>query len=157
MLWINNPDCAEARSQYYRLFSYQYAHGGLQHIGQNLISLLGFGAALESVVGPWFTFLFYETGGVFGALLWSWAYPFEGIVGCSCGIYGIIGGLVAFCILKPESMSHRAHIALAIAMAGTHTPSQHTLTTTPSQHTLTTRLLTSPCTPLNTHDTNICT
>ena len=80
-------DCADKTGEYYRLFSYQYAHGGLLHIGMNLVSLLGFGATLESMVGPLFTFLFYETSAVFGAMAWSWAYPFEGIVGMSCGMH----------------------------------------------------------------------
>ena len=120
-------DCADKTKQYYRLFSYQYAHGGLLHIGMNVVSLLGFGSSFEIMVGPWCTFLFYELSAVFGALAWSWAYPYEGIVGMSCGIYGIIGGLVAFCILKHDSMTHRAHVVLAIAMAGKHIAFQKTL------------------------------
>jgi rhomboid protease GluP len=79
--------------QWWRLITAMFLHGGLIHIGFNMMSLMQFGPALEELYGsPRFLFLYTLTGAV-GFLFSALAGHFS--LGASGALLGIIGAILA--------------------------------------------------------------
>lgn len=91
----------------WQLLTFQFLHGGLLHLGFNLIALWCFGRYVEVRLGkPHFLMLYFLSGiagGLLQALLgWVFPYHFGGpTVGASAGICGL---LAAFSMLEPEGI-----------------------------------------------------
>lgn len=78
---------------WYRLATAMFLHGGLIHIGFNMMSLMEFGPALEELYGsPRFLFLYVVTG-VCGFL--ASAATVHLSVGASTALLGLIGAIIA--------------------------------------------------------------
>src|SRR5207244_8345261 len=97
--WIVND------GQIWRLWTYQFLHGGALHIFFNLYALLSLGPATEDVYGPARTAaLYWITGLGAGAISLGWRlfwYFFTGgashlplMIGASGAIFGLIGLLI---------------------------------------------------------------
>ena len=56
--------------QLWRLFSYQFAHGGFMHLLFNMYGLWLFGQGVEQLLGPRRFLQLYLFSGVVGALIW---------------------------------------------------------------------------------------
>jgi rhomboid protease GluP len=79
--------------QWWRLITAMFLHGGLIHIGFNMMTLMQVGPTLEEVYGsPRFLFLYTLTGAV-GFLFSSFAGHFS--LGASGALLGIIGAILA--------------------------------------------------------------
>jgi rhomboid protease GluP len=79
--------------QWWRLITAMFLHGGLIHIGFNMMTLMQFGPTLEEVYGsPRFLFLYTLTGAV-GFLFSAFAGHFS--LGASGALLGIIGAILA--------------------------------------------------------------
>jgi rhomboid protease GluP len=79
--------------QWWRLITAMFLHGGLIHIGFNMMTLMQVGPTLEEVYGsPRFLFLYTFTGAV-GFLFSSLAGHFS--LGASGALLGIIGAILA--------------------------------------------------------------
>lgn len=79
--------------QWWRLITAMFLHGGLIHIGFNMMALMQFGPTLEEVYGsPRFLFLYTVTGAI-GFLLSAFAGHFS--LGASGAILGVIGAILA--------------------------------------------------------------
>jgi len=79
--------------QFWRLITAMFLHGGLIHIGFNMMTLMQFGPAVEDLYGsPRFLFLYAVTGAV-GNLFSSLAGHFS--LGASGALLGIIGAVLA--------------------------------------------------------------
>jgi membrane associated rhomboid family serine protease len=81
-----------ASFEIWRLFTYQFLHGSVMHLGLNMLMLWMFGSELESRWGQRFFLKYYFLCGVGGALLftavrWGTLIP---SVGASGAIYGIL-------------------------------------------------------------------
>jgi membrane associated rhomboid family serine protease len=79
--------------EWYRLVTAMFLHGGLIHIGFNMVVLLDIGPIVEEVYGSARYLFLYVVMGVVGYLLSAWAGHFS--VGASGAIMGIIGLLIA--------------------------------------------------------------
>lgn len=79
--------------QWWRLVTAMFLHGGLIHIGFNLMVLMDFGPPLEELYGSARYLFFYVAAGVFGYILSSFAGHFS--VGASGAILGLVGLLLA--------------------------------------------------------------
>jgi rhomboid protease GluP len=79
--------------EWYRLVTAMFLHGGLIHIGFNMMVLLDIGPMVEEVYGSARYLFLYITMGVVGFLLSAWRGSFS--VGASGAILGIIGLLIA--------------------------------------------------------------
>jgi rhomboid protease GluP len=100
--------------QIWRLWTYQFLHGGLIHIGFNLYALLSLGPATEDVYGPSKTAVLYWVTGVFAGLA-SFGMKLAtyfgthgqgqmGItIGASGAIFGLIGLLIGHAIRRGGS------------------------------------------------------
>jgi rhomboid protease GluP len=79
---------------WYRLIVSDYLHGGLIHIGFNMMVLLDIGPVVEEVYGSARYFFFYTVCGFCGSLL-SAKFSANPSVGASGAILGLIGILIA--------------------------------------------------------------
>ena len=79
--------------EWWRLITAMFLHGGLIHIGFNMMTLMQFGPAVEELYGsPRFLFLYTLTGAV--GFLFS-ALRFHFSLGASGALLGIIGAVLA--------------------------------------------------------------
>ena len=89
-----------------------FLHGGMFHLGGNMLALWVFGRRIEDACGPWRFLLFYLTCGVTADLvhtLVEWESTIPGI-GASGAIFGIMG---SYLILYPNGRI-RAFIPISI-------------------------------------------
>ena len=112
------PSCTSARGNTWRLVSAQFTHGGIAHIGGNTLAALIYGSILEcSHPFHWvITILTYEMGCIFGCLGHSYVWPFEGMIGCSTGIYGLIGCCISHIILDKDTLDPFLFKVLVVAL-----------------------------------------
>ena len=89
-----NKSCDDVRREVWRLFSNQFCHSSLQHIGYNTIMLLFFGFSCEILNGWLYSLFVFEAGVLFGTMAFSIGSPFMGLVGCSHGVAGLFGGVI---------------------------------------------------------------
>jgi rhomboid protease GluP len=79
---------------WYRLLTATYLHGGLIHIGFNMMVLLDIGPVVEEIYGSARYFFFYTVCGICGSLL-SARFGSAPAVGASGAILGLVGILIA--------------------------------------------------------------
>jgi rhomboid protease GluP len=79
---------------WYRLLTATYLHGGLIHIGFNMMVLLDIGPVVEEIYGSARYFFLYTVCGICGSLL-SARFGSAPAVGASGAILGLIGILIA--------------------------------------------------------------
>lgn len=92
-LGASHPYPIFAQHEYWRVVTAMFLHGGLLHIGFNMMALMQFGPALEEVYGsPRYLFLYVVTG-AFGFLLSAFTGHFS--LGASGALLGIMGAMIA--------------------------------------------------------------
>jgi rhomboid protease GluP len=79
--------------EWWRLVTAMFLHGGLIHIGFNMMVLMDFGPPLEELYGSAKYLFFYVLTGVFGYLISSLLGHFS--IGASGAILGLVGLLLA--------------------------------------------------------------
>ena len=79
--------------QWYRLITAMFLHGGLIHIGFNMMSLMQLGPALEELYGSARYFFLYIVTGAFGFLASSFIGHYS--LGASGGLLGLVGAMLA--------------------------------------------------------------
>jgi len=80
------------------IFTYQFLHGGLLHLGFNMLALFFFGPRLEARMGGNRFLGLYLASGAGGAAL-SLLTPFSAIIGASGAVFGV---LLAFARYYPR-------------------------------------------------------
>jgi rhomboid family protein len=104
-LWpFNNPNPMQfADFQIWQVVSYMFLHGGLWHIGLNMLMLWMFGMEVENTWGSRNFLIFYFVCGISAALANLFVAPLfsspGATIGASGGVYGV---LVAFAMLFPN-------------------------------------------------------
>jgi membrane associated rhomboid family serine protease len=99
------------------LITYQFLHGGWDHLGMNMVTLLAFGAGVEPVVGKARYLILYLGGGVAGALTeTAVAAPgSDGVVlGASAGISAVFGALLIVRALYPRRAGRFGFVPMAL-------------------------------------------
>lgn len=112
------PSCSSARSNTWRLVTSQFTHAGIQHIGGNTLAALVYGSLLECT-HPYhwlIAILVYEMGCVFGCLGHSYVWPFEGMIGCSTGIYALIGCCISHVLLDRDTLNRSVYYGLIVTL-----------------------------------------
>src|ERR1700692_2236767 len=79
--------------QWYRLITAMFLHGGLIHIGFNMMALMQLGPALEELYGSARYFFLYIFTGAFGFLISSFMGSSD--LGASGGLLGLVGAMLA--------------------------------------------------------------
>eukprot|EP01038_Epipyxis_sp_PR26KG_P011348 gene11348-15215_t len=105
------PNCSDSRQELWRLLSYQFVHAGFVHIIGNTLCGFFYGAILELFhqLGFMITVVIYELSIIFGALGHSYFYPFVALIGCSPGVYGLIGAVASFNYLYSNKIGTRTY------------------------------------------------
>ncbi|HUB96145.1 MAG TPA: rhomboid family intramembrane serine protease [Stellaceae bacterium] len=78
--------------------TYQFLHGGIEHIAVNMLGLVAFGAGVEQRLGPWRFLAFYLVCGVIGAFAELAIDPHSTdlMIGASASISGLFGAILRF-------------------------------------------------------------
>jgi rhomboid protease GluP len=92
-LGISSPYGIYYLHQWYRLITAMFLHGGLIHIGFNMMALMQLGPALEELYGSSRYFFLYIFTGAFGFLVSSLLGTNS--LGASGGLLGLIGAMLA--------------------------------------------------------------
>jgi rhomboid protease GluP len=79
--------------QWYRLITAMFLHGGLIHIGFNMMALMQLGPALEELYGSARYLFLYVVTGAFGFLVSSYFGTFS--LGASGAVLGLVGAMLA--------------------------------------------------------------
>jgi len=92
-LGMSAPYGIYVQHQWYRLITAMFLHGGLIHIGFNMMALMQLGPALEELYGSARYFFLYILTGAFGFLLSSVTGHYS--LGASGGLLGLVGAMLA--------------------------------------------------------------
>jgi membrane associated rhomboid family serine protease len=105
-----------------RLFTYQFLHGGWDHLGANMVFLLALGPGVERPIGKIPYLIIYFSSGIAGALVEAaFADPRrdDTLVGASASIMGVFGALIVIWRLyrlgdKPLGLVRMAGLLIAM-------------------------------------------
>lgn len=103
--------------QWWRIFTGAFLHGGLIHIGVNMMSLWFLGRFIEYALGPWRMLFVYVVSLVAAGLgVVYFSSPLVPTVGASGAIFGLFGALFAigFKLGKPGMDLVRANIGILV-------------------------------------------
>ena len=92
-LGMSGPYPIFYRHQWYRLITAMFLHGGLIHIGFNMMSLMQLGPALEELYGSSRYFFLYTVTGAFGFLASAFLGHYS--LGASGALLGLVGAMLA--------------------------------------------------------------
>lgn len=101
-----NPLYATRGGMFWQVFTYQFIHGGLQHLVFNMIGLLFFGISVERRIGSKEFLLLYLLSGTLCGILSLLVYLATGVthvylMGASGAVFAI---LLAYAVLYPRSL-----------------------------------------------------
>jgi membrane associated rhomboid family serine protease len=85
------------------IITYMFLHGGLTHIGFNMLSLFFFGPRVEDRIGSRRFTIMYFLAGITGALFSFIFSPRAPIIGASAGVFGV---MMAFAYFWPNTVIH---------------------------------------------------
>jgi len=85
------------------VLTYMFLHGGLAHLGFNMLALFFFGPRVEERVGSRQFAILYFLSGIAGALLSFLFSPRAPIIGASAGVFGV---MLAFAYFWPHAPIH---------------------------------------------------
>lgn len=92
-LGMSAPYGIYVQHQWYRVITAMFLHGGLIHIGFNMMALMQLGPALEELYGSARYFFLYIVTGAFGFLASSLVGHYS--LGASGGLLGLVGAMLA--------------------------------------------------------------
>lgn len=99
---------------WYRLVTNMFLHVSVLHIGMNMLSLLWIGRAVEPALGRWRYLGLYLVAGYGGSVAcYLFSNPFQGAVGASGAIFGLLG---AFFILARRARVDTSGILVMIGI-----------------------------------------
>jgi rhomboid protease GluP len=106
-------------SEYYRLITSMFLHGGLLHIGLNMYVLWILGSVEEPTFGPARFAAIYFISGLVAAATSYWLGPVSELgVGASGAIFGLLGAWVAFAFRRRDTAFGAAQLRWALLWIG---------------------------------------
>ena len=103
--------------EWWRIFTGAFLHGGLIHIGVNMMSLWFLGRFIEYALGPWRMLFVYMTSLVASGLgVVFFSNPMVPTIGASGAIFGLFGALFAIGLKlgKPGMNLVRANVGILV-------------------------------------------
>lgn len=91
----------------------------LRSVGGNSIGLLTYGTVAESYfrLKSAGILVVFQASVILGALAQNFMYPYEGLVGCSAGVYGMIGLSIALLLMDYENIDDIVNVVLSFVLA----------------------------------------
>ena len=102
--WGARGGDAVASGEVWRLASYGFLHWDLVHLLVNAVALFGLGRLAEVVWGPVRLYVLFVVSVIGGGLLSQTAAPDVVSAGASGGLFGLLGALVTFGLLRRAKM-----------------------------------------------------
>ena len=102
LLGANNASLVFDQGEYYRLFTAMFLHSSLTHLIANMFSLWQIGSFLEGGISPIKFLLLYFISGLFGSFFSIFFQDNILSVGESGAIFGLIGALLSWSLLKKQ-------------------------------------------------------
>lgn len=99
--------CEDYRPQIWRWFTYQWTHVGAMHVLMNVFMVLMLGIPLEGLHGGLRMFFMFNVGVFGGACCYIVNDAHTAVVGCSGGVYALIGMHVADLIMNWQQKRFR--------------------------------------------------
>lgn len=95
--------------EYYRIITHFFLHFGAEHLGNNMISLIVLGYAIEGNIGRIRFLILYFMSGIiagFSSIVYNIVTLNEAVVSCgaSGAVYGLMGALIVMLFLKRKSL-----------------------------------------------------
>ena len=95
--------------EYYRILTHFFLHFGAEHLGNNMISLIVLGYAIEGKIGRVRFLILYFVSGIlagFSSIVYNIITANKNVVSCgaSGAIYGLLGALVVILIIKRKGI-----------------------------------------------------
>ncbi|MGH7714252.1 MAG: rhomboid family intramembrane serine protease, partial [Gemmatimonadaceae bacterium] len=78
------------------IVTYMFLHGGLWHLGLNMLALFFFGPRVEARLGSQRFTILYFLSGISGAIVSFFFSPMAPIIGASAGVFGVMMGFAHF-------------------------------------------------------------
>ncbi|MCB1887973.1 MAG: rhomboid family intramembrane serine protease [Rhodocyclaceae bacterium] len=110
--WGGNDGVLTLNGEAWRLLSSVFLHGGLLHIGLNMLALYQAGNLVERMFGPLRFALLYLASGLLASLVSVWWRQDVVSVGASGAIFGVFGGLLSYLIVHRRQMPRAAYARL---------------------------------------------
>lgn len=88
--------------------SYGFLHGGLVHLGMNMISLAAVARELGRMIGVWRMAAAYFVTQIAAAAVFAWLDPLAGpMIGASGAIFGLAGALIGYAAVTGHRRQRR--------------------------------------------------
>jgi rhomboid protease GluP len=117
MKWGATSTDAVTHGEYWRLWTSNYLHYGIIHLGVNMLSLNNVGRMLEQFIGWWRFALLYTISGICASAVSIWWNPYAVGVGASGAIVGLVGILLAILTTNLIEKSVRMKMLRSIAIS----------------------------------------
>ncbi len=106
--------------QWFRLLTYMFLHSDVGHLVYNMLMLYAIGSILERQIDRWMFAVAYFAAGIGGGCFSVWYFtrmqePYFSL-GASGAIYGIMGALMAYMLLRRQRYSRSFYRRIAIAL-----------------------------------------
>lgn len=107
--------------QYYRIITYMFLHGGIEHLGNNMLVLFVIGDNLERAAGKWKYLIIYFASGIIAGIS-SMSYNIVAqsnaiSIGASGAIFGVVGAMIYIVVVNKgrlENISTRQMVIFVI-------------------------------------------
>jgi len=95
------------RGEWWRLLSAVFLHGGPEHLGLNMVSLLIVGRMMELFFSRTVTLAIYFASGVTGFFVSLFLHPATVSIGASGAIFGLFGAIGGYALFHRERLGER--------------------------------------------------
>ncbi|MEA4971987.1 MAG: rhomboid family intramembrane serine protease [Candidatus Metalachnospira sp.] len=99
--------------QFYRLLTYMFIHGSIEHVLMNCLALYIYGSKVEKYCGRLKACAIYFVSGAAGGLL-SACFNKGFAVGASGAVFGMMGALLAICKKTGKQIDGLSYITMAV-------------------------------------------
>ncbi|MCB1956420.1 MAG: rhomboid family intramembrane serine protease [Rhodocyclaceae bacterium] len=110
--WGGNDGAMTLTGEPWRLMTSVFLHGGLLHVGLNMLALYQAGNLVERMFGPVRFGVVYLASGLLASLVSVWWRQDVVSVGASGAIFGVFGALLAFLVVHRARMPRQAYARL---------------------------------------------
>lgn len=121
LLWQDNNKVLN-NGEWYRLFSSMFLHANFQHLLNNCIGLIFFGAAIEKLYSKLECLVIYLIAGFVGSLATLLILPDSISLGASGAIYGFLGAVLIILIVENRNYVWFTLLYLFISILNSFAP-----------------------------------
>lgn len=111
------PYCNDQRHHVWSILLHQFVHAGFLHIVSNQLMAVLYGSIIECFFGWLPTLLIFQTSLISGTLGHCLFWSYRTLVGCSHGVYGLLGATLSMIILNIDSLERTVSFSIVIIIS----------------------------------------